>query len=268
MSQIASNTTDTVNDLHLVEEGRKISKDADQNSDTEVTNDDHLSAEKTLHHPSRSRVMFCFAVVLCTIVLAGIGVAVGLLLPKILGDDDDDIKESTTSRNTSTPDVNVTEIDYDYVIKDVSDSRDGGFYADTRVQALQDGFTDVLQGGRVLAWPQSPEPDDSTHRVIFDLKKPQPVKQVHVAGIVLERWGLNAPVSLRLQLADTEGSTLSDRVIYITKPNAEGAWNVTFESNSGESTVTQALLDVNCPLTATTVNSLNMKCGISEVDFF
>ena len=287
MSQAASTSTNknktNTNDLRLAEEGRQkpaSKKDPDQEgSDTEGTSDDHLRpVAAPSSYPTQNRIIFCLSMVLCTLLLAGLGVALGFVLPKVLIDKDS--TDTTTTTTTSSSTSNATSVQashptitqpirYDYVSEDTPDSRDGGFFADSRGQALQDGFTDVLQGGKVLAWPQSSNPDSSTHRVVFDLTQPQPVRQVNVSGIILGRWGLNAPVSVRLQLEDDKGRPFYDKIIYTTKFVEDGSWNVSFDSSDEAKNVnvTEAWLDVACPLSASTINSLNMKCGISEVVF-
>lgn len=266
------------NGLRLAEEGRKATKkDPDQEgSDTENTSDDHVRPVGVLSYPTQNRIIFALVCLLCTVLLAGLGVTLAFVLPKVLVDKDSSTTTSSTSdsrdrapESSSSSNASMSQpIGYDYVSDDTPDSRDGGFFADTRGTALQDGFTDVLQGGKVLAWPHSPDPDSSTHRVVFDLNQPQPIRRVNVTGIVLGRWGLNAPVSLRLQLEGVNGRALYEEIIYTTKFVDDGAWNVSFDSSNDEGrNATQALLDVACPLSASTVNSLNMKCGISEVVF-
>jgi hypothetical protein len=210
------------------------------------------------------------------LLLGGIGALLGILLPKHLQDDESG-STSSSSQNlkseNSPKDYNNTTLisSYNYTSLDPPDDRDGGFFADPLAEALHDGYRDVLEGGMVLAWKQSLQQQNSVHRVILDMESPQEVSEVEIYGVVLERWGLNAPISLRLQLMDSEGASIYDSLLF-TSVETENEWMGTFMPSvigSEGRLVKRVLLDVTCPRSEERIDTLNknMRCGISEVDF-
>lgn len=279
-------SSDPSTDLNLVEEGRKDGKEAfssDRVSETEATMDDPSRPQPSTNRTQSRKTTQLLVVFVCiTLFLGGIGALLGVLLPKYLNGGDDEVTSSSYSENDSpsavpVDDKNTTSImnitgSYNYTSLDPPDDRNGGFYADSRAEALYDGYTDVLEGGKILAWKQSLQQQDSVHRVAFDMEVPQAISEVAIYGIVLERWGLNAPVSIQLQLFDSEGSSFYDGILF-TSVEGEGEWVETFmtsviEKNKGR-LVTKVFLDVTCPRTEERIETLNrnMRCGISEVDF-
>lgn len=278
---VASNKT---NDVEEGQKGRDDVSNTDPPSVTEATDTDpqhHTTPRKSLSSSrgasSRKKVMYVFAATLCTAVLVGIATALGLLLPKILNNnDEDDGSEDSSDGDSSKPlgeNPSSSVITFNYTSLDNADDRSGNFYSDSFANALNDDVTDVLQGGSVLAWKQLPEAEDSRHRIVIDLQEPQPISEVNITGIVLDRWGLKAPISLRLQIKERKGvAPFFDGLVNVSVPTGDSlgaqSWVERFNiPNDKENiTVSQAFLDVTCPQGPERVDSLNMKCGISEVD--
>lgn len=255
--------------MQKVEEGRHKEGSDTDHSITEGTDADPLHHHTPKSLSRRNKMIWILAVVLCTIVLVGIGTALGLLLPDILDDDDTkDVSNVDNSTDSTGP------ITFNYTSIDASDDRNGGFYSDPSGNALNDGEAEDLQGGTVLAWKLSTQSEDSTHRIVIDLKKPQDITRVNVSGIVLERWGLEAPKGLRLQIFGSEDAEepFFDHLNYnAAEPDENNLeaefWVQTFHLPKNSFTV-RAELIVTCPSGEARANNLNMKCGISEIEFF
>jgi len=288
---LASAPTQKTKDTKMqnaMEEGRKDEDGSDTHpaSVTEVTDADHHHHHDTYKKKgsstppalsSRSRCILVIAILLCSTILAGIGTALGLLLPDLLnktGSGSNRNRTNSSSGNETTTASNSTDILFRYTSVDTPYQGSGGFYADRSHTALNDGQTDVLQRGSVVAWLKSTDPQTSTHRIIIDLEEPHLISQVNISGIVLNQWGLVAPTSLRLQLKQAAGDkSFFDGVLNVTtKPESttspELDWTEVFNiTTKKEPMVKRALLDVTCPLGEPQVQGLTIKCGISEVEF-
>lgn len=242
----------------------------DRVSETEVSEDHQHVKPASLsvgsQSPETKRVHLRILFVCVLVLLVAVGIVLAIVLPRVL--DGDDATKPNDDGDASEDDP-IGPISFNYTSLDITDNRDGNFFADLSNEALHDGLTDVLQGGKIIAWKHAPSISASSHRIVMDLTNARNMSKVAVYGITWEPWGLHAPVSLRLQLWNGTNANLYEKMVDIEVE--QGSWMELFDTIDATEMrlVTQAWLDVICPTGEERVDSslTNMRCGISEVDF-